>query len=374
MDRRWIASGAPGTAARRVCGPAAALLVALVACGEAPAPEPTGPRPVKMMQVGGGAAGTLEFPGEVRPARQADMAFEVPGRIVEFPAREAQRVTKGTLLARLDPRDFESDLAKWRAQLEKVRTDLKRQEILYEKDVAPLADLEGARRNFETAQAEYDQARKAVEDAELRAPFDGVVARKLVEDFVNVQAKEPVLILQDDAGLEISVSVPERDLARTRPGLSLEERNRRANPRVVVSALGDRSFPARITEFATSADPQTRTYQARFAFERTPDVNVLPGMTARVVVDVPSERPEGGGGASGALRVPVQAVLASPEGETFVWVVDPESQQVSRAPVVTGSLSGDEIAIERGLESGQTIAVSGVHDLREGMTVRRFER
>lgn len=372
MDRRWIASGAPGTAAHRVCGPAAALLVALFACGEAPAPEPTGPRPVKMMQVGGGAAGTLEFPGEVRPARQADMAFEVPGRIVEFPAREAQRVTKGTLLARLDPRDFESDLAKWRAQLEKVRTDLKRQEILYEKDVAPLTDLEGARRNFEAAQAEYDRARKAVEDAELRAPFDGVVARKLVEDFVNVQAKEPVLILQDDSGLEISVSVPERDLARMRPGLSLEERNRRGNPRVVVSALGDRSFPARITEFATSADPQTRTYQARFAFERTPDVNVLPGMTARVVLDVPSD--EGAAGASRAIRVPVQAVLAGPAGEVFVWVVDPESQQVSRAPVVTGSPSGDEIAIERGLDPGQTIAVSGVHDLREGMTVRRFER
>jgi RND family efflux transporter MFP subunit len=323
-----------------------------------------------MVQVGGGGAGTLEFPGEIRPARQADMGFEVAGKIVAFPAQEGQRVDEGTVLARLDPRDYDSELAKQRAQLDKTRTDLERYRTLYDEGVSPRAEFERAQRNYEAAQANYQQAAKAVEDTELRAPFDGVVARKLVEDFVNVQAKETVLILQDDSSLEIRVSVPERDFARMETGLSLEERSRRARPRVVVSALGDRVFPARVTELSTTADPQTRTYQARFAFENPPDVNVLPGMTARVVVDV------GGAAASGrpATTLPVQAVTADPEGEPFVWVVDPETLQVSRAPVGLGAMAGDRVEIVRGLEPGQTVATSGVAELREGMTVRRFER
>jgi RND family efflux transporter MFP subunit len=353
--------------------PLPALLVGLAlmapGCGEEPAPAPLPPRPVKMIEVGGGAAGTLEFPGEIRPARQADMAFEVPGKVVAFPAQEGERVEQGALLARLDPRDYQSELAKERAQLEKTKTDLERYRILYDKGVSPKADFERAQRNYEAALANFEQAQKAVEDTELRAPFDGVVARKLVEDFVNVQAKEAVLILQDDSSLEIRVSVPERDFARMTPGVPVEERNRRARPRVVVSALGDRSFPARITEISTTADPQTRTYQARFAFETPEDVNVLPGMTARVVVDV------GGEAAAGAaISVPVQAVVAEPDGDPFVWVVDPATMQVSRAPVELGRMAGDRVVIEAGLEPGQTVATSGVNDLRDGAKVRRFER
>lgn len=348
---------------------AAAMLALVAACGEPPPAPPPGPRPVKMLEVAGTGRGTLEFPGEIRPIRQADMAFEVPGKIVEFPAKESERVEKGQLLARLDPRDYEAELAKWRAQLNKTKTDLERYKTLYEQNVSPRAEYERAQRNYEAAQADYRQAQKAVEDTELRAPWDGIVARKLVEDFVNVQAKQTVLILQDDSSLEIQVSVPERDFARTTPGLPLEERNRRAHPRVVISALGGRSFPARITEFSTAADPATRTYQARFAFDPPSDVNVLPGMTARVVMDVAS-----GTEAPAALRVPVQAVVANPEGEPFVWRVDPATMQVSRAPVVLGPMAGDEVTIEQGLEAGQTIAISGVDELREGTTVRRFGR
>lgn len=345
------------------------VLATALACAEEEPPAPLPPRPVKMMEVGGGAAGTLEFPGEIRPAQQADMAFEVPGRIAAFPAQEGQRVKEGALLARLDPRDYEAELAKQRAQLEKTKTDLERYRTLYEKGVSPQAEFERAQRNYEASRANFLQAQKAVEDTELRAPFDGVVARKLVEDFANVPAKEPVLILQDDSSLEIRVNVPERDFARMTPGVPVEERNRRANPRVVVSALGDRRFPARITEISTTADPQTRTYQARFAFENPPDVNVLPGMTARVVVDT------GDAGAGGAeIHVPVQAVVSDPEGEPFVWVVDSDTMQVSRAPVRLGRMTGDRVVIESGLEPGQTVAISGVHDLREGAKVRRFER
>ena len=192
-----------------------------------------------------------------------------------------------------------------------------------------------------------------------------MVARKLVEDFANVQAKAPVLILQDDSMLELRVSMPERDMARAQTGLSLEERNRRARPRVEISSLEGRQFPAQITEFSATADPETRTYELRLAFEVPEDLNVRPGMTARALLDT------AGGSATGdALRIPVQAVVSDPSGASFVWVVDPERLAVSRAPVTLGAMAGSEIEIRGGIEPGQTIATSGVHALRDGMTVR----
>jgi multidrug resistance efflux pump len=66
-------------------------------------------------------------------------------------------------------------------------------------------------RAVEVTEAELRVSQKAVEDTVLRAPFDGVMARKLVEDFANVNAKEPVLVFQDTSHLEIQINIPERD-------------------------------------------------------------------------------------------------------------------------------------------------------------------
>lgn len=348
----------------------AALAAGPVGCGEEPPTPPVVARPVKLFTVGSpGGVGSVEYSGEIRPVQQADMAFEVPGKVIEFPVDEGQPVSRGTVLARLDPRDYEQKLEQAAAMLRQSKTDMERYEYLYEQGVNPRRDYELRQRNYEVAKADHEIARKALEDTVLRAPFDGVVARKLVEDFVNVQAKEPVLILQDASQLKIRVNVPERDFAGPRTDESLDEITDRLSPRVTLSAVPDRSFPARLTELATSADPTTRTYQATLTFEPPEDVNVLPGMTARVSLDT-SRSPQRS--EASTLRVPSQAVVGGPDG-AFVWRVDEQGMTVHKAPVEVGSLLGDEIEIRSGLKTGETIATSGVHQLREGSPVRAYE-
>jgi RND family efflux transporter MFP subunit len=339
------------------------------ACGEeTTAPAPVA-QPVKILTVGGAGAGrTLEFPGEISPAQNAEPAFEVPGKMVEFPVDEGQTIEEGAVIARLDPRDYQADADKARANVNKTRTDLERYRTLYEKGVSPKTDVEGAQRRFEVSEAELRTAEKSLEDTVLRAPFTGTVARKLVDDFQNVKAKEPIIVLQDESTLEIDVSVPESDFARMTPELTIEERNRRSRPRVSVSSIPGRSFPARIKEFSTTADPVTRTFKATFAFDRPDDVTVRPGMTAKVTLTpAPLAAP------AGAVSIPARAVVTDATGEAFVWVVDPMTMKVKRTPVVTGELSGENIAISSGIAPGDQIAVSGVHHLRDGMEVRRFE-
>jgi RND family efflux transporter MFP subunit len=360
----------PSGAAARAVATTVALALAALACGDEPAPQAPVARPVKIFEVRAGDAGpVLEFPGRISPAKQADMGFEVPGKIIEFPAQESQRVSEGTVLARLDPRDYQSTLDKERAYLNKAKTDLERFEFLYKQGVNPLSDLERHQRNFEVAEANYEKAEKALEDTYLKAPFDGVVARKLVQDFVNVEAKETVLILQDDSTLEIKVSIPERDFAQMTPGLTIAQRNARAMPTVTLSSMPDREFPAQIKEFATTADPVTRTFEATFSFDNPADVSVLPEMTAKVSI-----RRRETSLSTTEIQIPANAVVTIEGGEASVWVIDPDTMKVQSAPVVLGDLSGSQVIVKSGLEGGELIATSGVHHLRDGMPVRRFEK
>jgi RND family efflux transporter MFP subunit len=329
-------------------------------------------RPVKMLKLDvAGVGEVLEYPGKVSPVQDAEMAFEVAGKIIEFPVDEGQAVKKGDVLARLDPRDFEANLGAKAAKERAAKATYERNKAVHKEGVISDQKLDVIRKNYLVAKAEADTGRKALEDAVLRAPFSGKVARKIKGDFKNVKAKEPVLILQDDSNLEILINMPESDAVRIRPGLSLDERRKRAElvkPVALITSIPDRTFPLQLRELATAADPVTRTYGVTFTFERPDDVTILPGMTAKVRLTIPKE-----GDLSGEFSIPSSAVRTDESGKAFVWIVDVSSMKVRRTPVELGELSGSSIEVLKGLKGGDTIAISGVHQLREGMSVRSFK-
>ena len=223
-------------------------------------------------------------------------------------------------------------------------------------------------KHYDVMVAEAQEAQKALNDTMLRAPFDGVMARRLVEEYENVPAKSPVLVMQNDRMLEIKISVPERDLAEATPEQLADSKiNDVLQARVIISSLPDRSYPAQLKELATVADPTTRTFEATFAFENPDDVSILGGMTAKVVINTPSTRRFNG------VLVPANAVI-SDGGRASVWLIDPETMAAQRRDVEIGELMGSDVAVTEGLVAGDLLATSGVYLLRDGMVVRRFER
>ncbi len=107
------------------------VLVA-VACGEEPQEEVAVVRPVKMLTLGVGAsAGSLEYPGSVAAVQNAEMAFEVPGRITEFRFREGEAVNRGQVLAVLDPRDYEATRDAEAASRNQAAAEYRRYQELY---------------------------------------------------------------------------------------------------------------------------------------------------------------------------------------------------------------------------------------------------
>ncbi len=325
------------------------------------------------MTIGAGGAGrSLSYSGQIRAGETAELGFEVPGRIVEFLVIEGQEVAKGDLLARLDPADFQSSLNHAEAEFRQTETTYERYKEIVERGAVSRQDLDLRKRNFEVAEAKRATAQKALDDTRLIAPFSGNIGRTLVDNFVNVQAKQPVLVLQDTSKLEVVITVPEQDWSRADPNLTNEERSDLIQPMVSLSTFPDRQFPARISELANVADPVTRTFEVRARLDNPPDVTIMPGMTANVSITIP----EGGtsAGADTAVAVPANAVIGDEQGNSTVWKVDPDTMTVSRVQIQLGDLTGADVRVLSGLNAGDRIATSGVHNLREGMQVSELRR
>ncbi len=326
------------------------------------------PRPIKIFRLEGNLGNTRpDYPGRIKAVKVVELAFEVEGRITNWNVDEGQQVKKGQILSRLDPRDYQAQVEASVARLRLAEAEYRRESKLFASGSGTQRDLDVATRSRDVSRAELRIAQKALEDTKLRALFDGVIARKLVTDFRNVAAREPVLLLQDESVMEVVVDVAERDLAGAREERTFEEFNERAKPMVELSALPGRRFPVELTELATAADPDTRTFRATFSMAKPEGVGVLAGMTARLVMTGLTTT------AADDFLLPVNAVVADSEAKPFVWKVDEETMTVSKVPVVAGAITGGRIIVEEGLEGGEAIAMSGVHLLTDGMKVTELE-
>lgn len=201
------------------------------------------------------------------------------------------------------------------------------------------------------------EANLQLSDSTLRAPYDGVIAQRFVEQGQNVRAKQPVVKFQDIAEIDIAVDIPESVMADIRLADIVQ---------LVAefSAAPGLRFPVHIKEVAQRADPVTQTFSVRVAMKVPEGVNLLPGMTATVAMTYRRAEILGG-----RILVPVSALLKESSGEQVAWVVGPD-QTVTRRPVKAGEASGGRIEIVDGLQPGDRIAVAGATFLREGMKVR----
>ena len=207
-------------------------------------------------------------------------------------------------------------------------------------------------------EAQVVEAGIQLADTTLRAPYEGVIAQRFVEQGQSVRAKQPVVKFQDVEEIEIAVDVPEAIMASVIraadiTGLSAE-----------FSAAPGRRFPVHVKEIAQRADPVTQTFTVRVAMKAPEGVNILPGMTATVSMTY-----RRAGILGERIFVPVGAVFKESAGDQVAWVVG-EDGVVSRRPVRTGAIAGGEIEIVEGLQPGDRIAAAGTSFLREGMQVR----
>ncbi|MDD5697745.1 MAG: efflux RND transporter periplasmic adaptor subunit [Victivallaceae bacterium] len=338
------------------------MLLVWCSCGKKKEIGPRPARPVKWIVLGGDEVHTgINLPGEVQATQRSHLAFQVPGQIIELPIIVGQLVKKGQLLARLDDKNYLSTLNKALAVEKKAKVDYERYKQLNDKKVVSDKEYEQKRRNYAVAISERKIAQKNENDTALRAPFDGIIANKSIKNFQNVKAEEKIIVLQDLQHLEIAVHVPVREIS---PGSKTD-----FDMYAVINNFPDQKFRLKIREFSTEIDQDTMTYEVTLEMIIPPDFEnkVLPGMLANVYIS--KKQPETAGK---EFLVPVQAVVADPKGNPYVWVIDPATMRVSKRPVTTGKLVNNAIVITGGLKNREMVAVSGAHYLYPDQLVKQY--
>ncbi|MGI9478255.1 MAG: efflux RND transporter periplasmic adaptor subunit, partial [Hyphomicrobiaceae bacterium] len=255
--------------------------------------------------------------------------------------------------ARLDQDQLALNVAEARLkaseqELEKGRAGSRTEEI-----AAQQAVING----FET---QLQSARDALSDTTLKAPFTGIVSKREVDNFANVQSQEVIAVLQDLGTIDLTYDVPGPDVTVLSRGRSLKAVAK-------LDAIPDQTFAAKFVEFTTQAETTTQTFRARASISQPEGAVILPGMTGRIVVTGPSD-------GAGSIAIPASAIGAEADGQPFVWIVTKPDNKVSKRLVKTGEAKSSMIIVTDGMNPGDVIVTAGVSFLRENMVVRPISK
>lgn len=337
----------------------------LTACGNASSDRDprTQPPLVRATAVERADGASRSFTGVVVARVQSDLGFRVAGKVLERLVDTGQAVKRGQPLMRLDPIDLglqaqaqEQAVAAAGARARQTADEEARNRDLvvagaisasaYDR-IKSMADT--ARAELSAAQAQAKVARNAMGYALLLADADGVVIDTLAEPGQVISAGQPIVRLAKAGPREAIVHLPET----VRPAIGTPAQAR-------VYGSDNQVIAARLRLLSDSADPLTRTFEARYVFD---DANANPPLGSTVTLNIP-----GGKTAQPALSVPLAAIYDAGKGPG-VWAIAGTPATVSWRPVQLLGLS-DESAMVRGdLKSGEQIVALGAYLLHEGEEV-----
>ncbi|AWK88939.1 efflux RND transporter periplasmic adaptor subunit [Azospirillum thermophilum] len=342
-----------------------AAAAALAGCKETHSAPEVEARPVRVVTVAlEPASDTVRYPAVIRPRVEADVGFRVAGKVVARLVEVGTRVEPGMALARLDPADIELQVRATQAQLASARADAANARA----DFSRYSQL---RQGEWTTRQEFDRRRTALDKAEARvreieaqlhvltnslqytsliADAPGIVTATLIEPGQVVAQGQAAFRVARLGSVEAVANIPEQQVA-TLPQrrLSVELW---ANPGAPIAGT--------LRELSPSADPGTRTYQARVTLIDPPPLVQL-GMTATLIAR--QER------AGVIARLPMTAITQKDQ-QPAVWVVSPGAERLELRPVAIAAYAGDLAIVSEGLKEGERVVTAGVHKLDAGQKVR----
>lgn len=291
--------------------------------------------------------------GSVVALRQVDMRNEIAGAIAEIGFASGDIVEAGALLVRFDTRQEEAALAAAEAEARLAKLTLERREGLRGSAAFNQQELDRSREEHAAASARARNLAVIVDKKRLTAPFRARVGITNWQPGAYLDAGTLIVTLQGVAAdAYVDFALPQDSAAAARRGT----RVRLSGPAVPGGAA-----EAEIIAEDNRADDSSRAVRFR-AVAKGFGETLRPGTFVDVTVETSPPRP--------AVMVPLAAVRRSPAGEHVFVLVDEAGKLRARERIVkTGAVTGDEIAVEKGLAAGELIAASGSFKLREGLLV-----
>ena len=186
-------------------------LVALASCSH-PTVKEQGPRPVKLAEVTSLNVVEKSFSGVVSPDQFSDLAFKMAGPLISMNVQEGQNVKTGQVVAEIDPLDYQWEFEAKKASFQTAEAQLQRAQKLIAKQAISQQEYESTQASYSNAQAAFEYAQNQLEQTKLRAPFDGFIQKKYVENYQKVHAGQAIVCLINPTILKIQFTMPETNV------------------------------------------------------------------------------------------------------------------------------------------------------------------
>lgn len=292
---------------------------------------------------------TVELNGSLASPEEATLAAAVEGTLVEVKVDLGDAVSKGQILARINPDEYRFRVDQAEAVLMQAKANLKRAEDLGKGGIISASAQEEARVVAARAQAECDLAKKKFADSELRAPFTGAVAKRLASTGDYLKVGQPLFQLVMRHPLKFTAEVPERFLGKVKNGSPLS---------LTLASLPGERFSGKVNRKAPGVNPQSRSFSIEARIDNAKGI-LSPGIFALGVLQVGTQ--------TKAMVVP-EGALTSFAGVTKVFVLE-GSKVHERTITVERHLPDGNVVIRGELKAGDRVATSSLGRLGEGVDV-----
>lgn len=307
---------------------------------------------------------TLALTGTLRPRAQVQVVAEVPARLLRVLKDEGARVAQGETLALLDETDYRlaheragaalavAEANKAHALIEKERADnlLKTGGITDKDHLSAQVNLQVADASLAQARAEAAIAGQQLARTRVSAPFQGRVAKRLVDPGAMLASGTPLYTLVDDSVLEFRAAVPSADYGQARVGAPVE---------VSVDALKGFTTRGKVARIAPLVEERSRSFE--LVVEVPGHKDLVGGLFARAVVQV--------GLVPAALVVPPAALVRSGADPSEAQVFVVAEGKAEKKTVTLGVEGPDAIQVTKGLRAGDVVVLDPPVALASGAPV-----
>jgi RND family efflux transporter MFP subunit len=342
------------------------LALALSACGDK-ASANKAPPPVAVLELAHADVaivqksvlkGGLPIAGVLQAVTQTTVQSRVAAEVDDVLVREGEDVRKGQILAHLGTKDLDARLKQAEANLASAKVEaqlanalLERNQKLYEKNYfseidyqRSEGDAEARAANARAQQALVDIARKALNDANIKAPMDGIIARRYVEPGSSISMDGRLFDIVDLTEMELAAPVPATEIAAVKPGQMVQ---------FTVSGFGDTAFSGKVVRINPVADAGTRAITVYVHVDNSQST-LKGGMYARgdILLDDGGE----------ALLIPLEALHEEP-GQ-LAWVMVLRQGRIEKRIIDPGTRDErhNQLAVRSGLAEGEMVIVTQLGD------------
>ncbi|SBV36268.1 Efflux transporter, RND family, MFP subunit [uncultured Stenotrophomonas sp.] len=279
---------------------------------------------------------------------ESQVVAKTSGVALAVMVEEGQAVQAGQPLVRLDPDRARLAVAQSEAQMRKLENSYQRAQKLVQQQLVSAADVDQLRFDLENARAQYRMATLELSYTTVVAPISGVVASRDIKPGNFVQINSPIIRIVDSGWLEATLNVPEREIAKLKPGQKVE---------LAADALPGRSFTGTVDRVSPVVDTGTGTFRVVTTFSG--GEGLQPGMFGRLSINYDQR--------ADALVVP-RAALLEDGGEPAVYAV--RDGKAMRTGLKLGYDDAGWVEVREGLQPGDEVVVAGKAALREGSAVQ----